>query len=377
MSETKLQQLSSAGQSIWLDYIDRPLLETGKLKNMIGQGLRGMTSNPSIFNNAIGASNDYDEKIVELKAQGKDLFEIYDALTIRDIQDAADQFKSVYDETNGLDGYVSLEINPKLARNVNDSIDEGIRLYKAVDRANVMIKVPATHEGYQVVEALIANGINVNTTLIFSAKQYENTVKSYFKGLKRLHENDGDLSKVRSVASVFVSRIDSAIDTLINDKLNMNDSAECRSKLTSLLGKAAVANARIIYETFKEIHAGEEFQKLFDLNANEQRVLWASTGTKNPDYSDVKYVTELIAKPTVNTLPEKTLNAFLDHGEVAPALNNAVAQANEVKDGLFEFGIGIDQVCSQLLDAGIEAFETSFDELFASLEKKAAQLSVS
>lgn len=375
MPDSKMKTLAEYGQSLWLDYIDRPLLETSKLQDLIAQGLRGMTSNPSIFQNAIGKTGDYDEEIARLKAEGKTTFQIYDELTIRDIQDATDQFLSVYESTNGLDGYVSLEINPQLANATEASIDEGKRLYQKVNRPNVMIKVPATDAGFPVIEELIGEGINVNVTLIFSVEQYEKTAGAYFNGLKKLAEAGGDLGKVRSVASVFVSRVDTAVDKLIDDDAGRIQDDGDKATLASLKGKAAVANSRLVYEKFKELFSGEEFRELFDKGANEQRVLWASTGTKNPDYSDIKYVTELISKPTVNTLPEKTLNAFLDHGDIKEALSDDVAQAQQIIEDLRRFDIDVDAVCADLLEAGVKAFVDAFESLFDSIEKKAEQLS--
>ena len=249
MSKSKMWELDEYGQSIWLDYIDRPLLETPKLQTMIENGLRGMTSNPSIFNNAIGASADYDEKIQVLKDEGKTTFEIYDALTIKDICDAADQFKGVYDESNGLDGYVSLEIDPQIAHETQEQVEEGIRLFKRVKRPNVMIKVPSTKAGIGVIEELITQGVNVNATLIFSVEQYEQVARAYYRGLKRRCDQNLDVHNVRSVASVFVSRIDASVDKLIDDCIQVEEADEAKClQLEGLKGKAAVANSRGIFE---------------------------------------------------------------------------------------------------------------------------------
>ncbi|OGX27969.1 MAG: transaldolase [Omnitrophica WOR_2 bacterium RIFCSPHIGHO2_01_FULL_52_10] len=367
MTKTTLQQLADYGQSAWLDYISRPLLESGKLKNLIAQGLRGMTSNPSIFNQAISSSNDYDSKIMRLKGRGKSSFEIYDALTIADIQDATDQFKSVYTATKGLDGYVSLEINPKIAHKTDEQITEGLRLFKAVGRPNLMIKVPATPEGFKVVEELTANSVNVNTTLIFSVKQYERTVEAYFAGLTRLLKNKGSADQVHSVASVFVSRI----DTMIDDILEKHADAK---NLQSSKGKAAVANCRIIFERYHKFVNSPAHETLAAQGANMPRVLWGSTSTKNPQYRDIKYVTELIARPTVNTLPEKTLLAFLDHGKVQEALGASSGDAAKILSQLKSLGIDIDQVCQDLLRDGVKAFADAFEALLNAIEKKAAAL---
>lgn len=374
MKPTTLQQLAGYGQSIWLDYISRSLLESGKLKNLIAQGLRGMTSNPSIFNQVISSGSDYDEKIIRLKAQGKSTFEIYDALTIADIQDAADLFQGVYKKTKGLDGYVSLEINPQIAHKVEEQVQEGIRLCTAVKRPNLMIKVPATKEGLTVAEDLIAYGINVNVTLIFSLQQYEKAAEAYFKGLERLTLHNGDLTKLRSVASVFVSRVDTTVDELLDERLaDVTDSIQ-KEKLQSLKGKAAVANCRAIFEKYRELFGGGAFKVLKEKGADIQRVLWGSTSTKNPHYSDIKYVTELIAQPTVNTLPEKTLNAFLDHGRIQAAFTYPAGASRDMLAQLKNFGIDVDHICQDLLRDGVVAFEDAFQALLASIEKKAAQL---
>jgi len=376
MSKSAMQQLAEVGQSVWLDYIDRKLLETGKLKELIGMGLRGMTSNPSIFNNAIGQSRDYDVKISSLKSQGKSGFEIYDELTIVDIQEATDLFKPVYDMTNGLDGYVSLEINPLLANKVDEQIKEGIRLFKKVKRPNCMIKVPSTEEGFLVVEELIANGVNVNITLIFSLEQYEKTVQAYWRGLNHLAEKGGNLKKVRSVASVFVSRIDTLVDKLLDERAAKETNAAKKQKWQSLKGKAAVANCHLIFEKFCQLHEGKAFKALHAKGANAQRVLWGSTSTKNPAYKDIKYVEELIAYPTVNTIPMNTLEAFLDHGEVKGAFHDDVSASQMFIKTLKSLGIDINAVCAQLLKEGCEAFNKSFESLLETIQKKSSQLSV-
>ncbi len=374
MSETPLQQLAKYGQSAWLDYISRSLLESGKLQKLIDQGLRGMTSNPSIFNQAIGSTNEYDAKITQLKKKDKSTFEIYDELTVKDIQDAADIFFPVFKETNRLDGYVSLEINPLLANKFEEQAEEGLRLFEKVNRPNLMVKVPATPSGIKVIEELIANGVNVNVTLIFSLEQYIQTVKAYFRGLNRLAQLDEDLSRVRSVASVFVSRVDTMIDAVLDEKIKNTSNKAEQVQLNALKGRAAVANCRIIFEKFKELFASDEYKHLYKKRANIQRVLWGSTSTKNPQYSDVKYVSELIVKPTVNTIPEPTLNAFLDHGVVKEAFGYDSDQAEAVIKSLRQEGIDIDQVCQKLLSEGLVAFDKAFETLQASIEKKASQL---
>lgn len=371
MSHTILEDLAKLGQSIWLDNINRSLVEEGKLTGMIAGGLKGVTSNPSIFNKVISESEDYDLSIKDLRDRGKSVFEIYDELTVGDIASAAVEFTEVYKDSKGLDGYVSLEINPLLADKVEEQIEEGKRLFKKVNKENVMIKVPSTQAGYKVIEALISESINVNATLIFSLKQYEEVVKAYFRGLITLIEKKGDPSKVRSVASVFVSRIDTAIDNLLEEKLLLEPNDEVKAKVSGLKGKAAVANSRLIFEKAKSIYSSEKFKVLAEKGANIQRVLWASTGTKNPQYSDIKYVKELIVAPTVNTIPEETLNAFIDHGDVKAAfLSDANDSVGIIKD-LSDLGISVDETCVKLLKEGLVAFDKAFESLLKTIEKKA------
>jgi len=364
MTRTKLHAIADLGQSLWIDNISRSMITSGKLKNLIDQGLRGQTSNPTIFKQAISTSTDYDSKIQQLAQAGQSTFEIYDELTIKDVQDAADQFKGVYENTKGLDGYVSLEINPKLGNEFEMQLIEGVRLWKKLNRPNVMIKVPATKNGLGVVEGLIAQGINVNVTLIFSAEQYQQVVWAYLKGLNQLTKNGGDLKKVHSVASVFVSRLDSNIDK----KLDSQPEGK------ALKGKAAVDNCEIIYHKFQNSFKSPEYLALKQKGANIQRVLWASTGTKDPQYSDIKYITELIAEDTVNTVPDKTLEAVLDHGIAQINLPRDVAGAQKTVEQLRQLGIDVGIICNQLLDEGLVAFEKSFEELTTSIEEKTRRL---
>lgn len=363
---TRLQDIAALGQSLWIDNISRSMIEGGKLKSLIDQGLRGQTSNPTIFKQAISASADYDAKIVQLAEAGRSTFEIYDELTIKDVQDAADLFKGVWEKTGHLDGYVSLEINPRLGNEFEPQLKEGLRLWQKLNRPNVMIKVPATKNGLLVAEGLIAKGVNVNVTLIFSAEQYSQVVWAYLKGLNRLVQAGGDPKKVRSVASVFVSRIDTAVDKKLDEK----------TKASTLRGKAAVANCEIIDHKYRKVFGGADFEALKRKGANLQRVLWASTGTKDPQYSDVKYISELMAADTVNTVPDKTLEAVLDHGVAKIALPGDVAHAQKVLEALREGGIDVGMVCNQLLDEGLSAFEKSFDDLIASLDEKKSRLLV-
>lgn len=374
MSKTRMHELADLGQSLWLDNMSRSMIEKGKLKSLIDQGLRGQTSNPTIFKQAICQSTDYDGNIVAMIESGKKTFEIYDNLTIRDVQEACDLFKGVYQSTDGLDGYVSLEINPHLANTYEAQRDEGLRLWQKVNRPNLMVKVPGTKEGRLVVADLLAEGVNVNVTLIFSAEQYQDVAWAYLNGMKRLSAKTKDLSKVRSVASVFISRIDTAIDKTIDEKIASTADSALKAKLEALKGRAAVANSEIIFHKYGQIFSGPEFKALEASGAHTQRVLWASTGTKNPKYSDIKYVTELIAKPTVNTLPDKTLEAFLDHGVAKIVMPGDVAAAQKVIQELRDRGIDVGVACLKLLEEGLVAFNQSFDELTASIDEKAKRL---
>jgi len=337
--KTTIEELALFGQSIWLDNISRTLLESGELKKLINQGLRGVTSNPSIFDKAISQSDTYDEKIKELKSFGKSDFEIYDELTVRDVQDALDLFKSVYENTKGKDGYVSLEIDPRLADDTAKTIAEGKRLWQKVNRPNLMLKVPATEAGYPAISELLSEGMNVNVTLIFSLEQYKKTQAAFIKG------SPG--KNVASVASVFVSRLDTAVDNLLKEVDKV------------LAGKAAVANCQLIYK-----------QYLDTPEASRQRPLWASTSTKNPDYSDIKYATELIAKNTVNTLPDNTLAAYLDHGSIKDAMGANVAEAEKIITDLKASDIDVNTICNKLLNNGVAAFVTSFNSLLNTIEGK-------
>ncbi len=374
MAKTTVEQLADFGQSIWLDTISRSMIGSGQLKELIGLGVTGMTSNPTIFEQAISGSSDYDENIKELYKAGKSTFEIYDDLTVRDIQDAADIYRPVYEKTHRLDGYVSLEVNPELAYKTEETIEEGRRLHTKVNRPNVMFKVPATDEGFDAIEALLGDGMNVNTTLIFSIDQYVKTARAFLKGMHKFLNKQGDISRVASVASVFVSRVDTAVDKILDKAAQSADDATKR-KLQALQGKAAVAYAHLIYKKYLDIFSEKEFESLKKKGATLQRVLWGSTGTKNPAYSDIKYVTELIAKNSVNTVPQSTLQAFLDHGAVREALTAAADKSQKIIDDLGNFGIDMNRVCAKLLKDGAAAFTNSFVSLLSTLEKKAKKTS--
>ncbi|MFH1594627.1 MAG: transaldolase [Candidatus Omnitrophota bacterium] len=375
MKKTAIQRLNIFGQSIWLDNINRAMIESGQLEKMIGLGLMGMTSNPTIFDNAIGSSSDYDNEIAKLSKAGRSAFEIYDDLTVRDVQDAADLFLPVHNKSKGMDGYVSLEINPLLSYRTEDTIKEGKRLHEKVDRPNVMLKVPATEQGFAAVEKLIACGININVTLIFSVEQYLNTAVAYIKGLENFLESGGDVSSVRSVASVFVSRVDSVCDKRLEEVIATEENEDFVKECEFLKGRAAVANANLIYKEYQNIISSTRFYRLRQKGGSIQRVLWGSTSTKNPAYSDIKYVEELIGKSTVNTIPDKTFEAVLDHGKVKEALTADDSEAQKIIVGLKKHQIDIKEVCRELLEAGVSSFESSFESLLRTIETKRGRLS--
>lgn len=367
MVKTNIEKLAEFGQSAWLDNISRALIESGRLKQLVAVGLRGVTSNPTIFDKAISQSSDYDDEIISLSAKGKSVFEIYDELTVGDVRAAADILRPVYELTGGLDGYVSLEINPKLAHLAKETVAEGKRLHKRLGRQNVMLKVPATDAGFLAMEELLADGISVNATLIFSADRYVGTALAYLKGIKKLLEKGGRPQEVHSVASVFVSRVDSAVDKMLL--------VSAEKELSSLAGKAAAANCGLIFRKYLEIFSAGEFLDLREKGARAQRLLWASTSTKNPAYSDIKYVSELIGKNTVNTMPENTFEAFLDHGAAGgEALGEDITEAQNTLRKLKGAGIDVDAVCGKLLADGLSAFVESFDSLLVSIDRKARSI---
>ena len=361
-----LKELLNQGQSVWLDFISRQVIRSGELKRLVEEdGLRGVTSNPTIFEKAIGGSADYDESLREMLAQDRKtpVGQLYERIVIEDIQAAADVLRPVYDQTSGADGYVSLEVSPHLARDTQATIAEAKRLKASVDRPNLMIKVPATPEGIPAIEELIAGGVNVNITLMFSMAHYEAVAHSYIKGLERC----ADPAKVASVASFFVSRV----DTMVDRELENIGTPEAKP----LLGKIAIANSKVVYQRFREIFHGEGFVALRQRGARVQRPLWASTGTKNPNYSDVLYVENLIGPETVNTLPVETLNAFKDHGRVSDAtVRQGLDEAAEALARLKELGIDLNAIGKKLQDDGVAAFATSFDSLMSTLEKKRSAL---
>lgn len=364
MSNT-LEKLYAQGQSIWCDNVSRAMLDGGELEWLIGLGIVGVTSNPTIFMKAITASHDYDASINELHARGLDTMAVYEGLVIPDIVDAADQLRPVYDKTDHVDGYVSLEVNPKLAYDTQGTIDEARRLYATLNRPNVFIKVPATTEGMPAIETLIGEGINVNVTLIFSLGMHEKVMQAYLDGLKSLVKSGGDPSSVASVASFFVSRVDTLIDKLIVEAHPQH------AEVTDLMGEAAIANARLAYHRFEQVFDSDgPFGALAKLGARVQRPLWASTSTKNPKYAATRYVDAVVGPNTVNTLPPATIEAVLREGSSTCSIRENLPGSRTIFEQLERLGIHIDAVTDKLLADGVAIFAKSFDELLDNLAAK-------
>jgi len=366
-----LKQLLKYGQSVWLDYIRRNLIISGELKRLIDEdGLRGMTSNPSIFEKAIAGSTDYTDFLNSLRDRTDlDAKARYELLAIRDIQDATDFMRPVYDSAKRKDGFVSLEVSPYLAHDTQGTIAEARRLWKSVSRDNVMIKVPGTAEGVPAIKQLISEGMNINVTLLFSQQVYEQVAEAYMAGLEQLAANGGDLSRVASVASFFISRIDTLVDSIVNDKLKTEKDPAKQALLKSILGKVAIANGKLTYQRYLKIFSGPRWDALAKKGAQTQRVLWASTSTKNPNYRDVLYVEEMIGKDTVNTIPPATLDAFRDHGKLRNSLTENIEAAQETMDSLPKAGISMKEVTDKLTRDGVKLFADAFDQLLAAVEK--------
>lgn len=364
MAMNPLLELRNHGQSVWQDYIRRKQTLFGELNKLIEQdGLRGQTSNPTYFEKAISGSNDYDEALRTLVQQGKSVDETYEALAVEDIQTATDLFRPVYDSLDGADGFVSLEVSPNLAHDTQATVEEARRLFAAVNRPNVMIKVPGTPEGMPAIEQLISEGINVNVTLLFSLDAYEQAVSAYIAGLERYAARNGDLSRTASVASFFLSRVDTLVDRKLEALVRATEDPAARAEMEALLGRAAIASAKLAYARFKSIFGSRRFQALREKGARVQRPLWASTSTKSPNYSDVMYIEPLIGPDTVNTMPPATLDAFRDHGVARLTLEEGLEEAEAALAGLAEFGIDMDEVTRQLLDDGVRIFANSFNQL--------------
>jgi len=363
--ENPLKQLTRFGQSIWLDYIRRSLMTSGDLRRMVEEdGLGGMTSNPSIFEKAMGGA-EYADYLAELrKNKSLDAKGIYEGLAIRDIQDAADVLRPVYDRTKKHDGYVSMEVSPYLANKTQETIDEALRLWKAVDRPNLMIKIPGTPAGVPAIETVLREGVNVNVTLLFSQDMYEEVAWAFVRALEQRAAKGQELAGIAGVASFFVSRIDSAVDALIDERIGQAE-PERKKLLESVRSKVAIANAKLAYERYQRVFSGPRWEALAAKGAQTQRPLWASTSTKNPKLRDVLYIEELIGKDTVNTIPPATYDAFRDHGVPRASLMEDIEGARSVMANLEAAGISIDTVTADLVSAGVKQFEDAFTKLLA------------
>jgi transaldolase len=365
MSASRLHRLADYGQSVWIDFLSRDMLRSGELeRRMREDAVVGVTSNPTIFQKAISAGDAYDEQLREVLQDETDPKEIFIRLAAQDIEDALDLLRPVWDGGGGRDGYVSMEVDPNLAYDTSGTIDEAQRLHETIDRPNLFVKIPATEPGLPAIEEMISRGRPINVTLIFSLQRYSEVAEAYIRGLERLVESGGDPRKVASVASFFVSRVDTEADRRL-DELGGHD---------ELKGKLAVANAKLAYQRYEEIFSGDRWQAVEAKGATPQRCLWASTSTKNPEYRDVLYVEELIGPDTVNTMPEETIEAFQDHGEVAPTLEQGIDEAKRVFEELEQAGVDYDDVTATLEREGVEKFSDSFSELLDGIRAKSGEL---
>src|SRR5213082_442436 len=366
MPDSNLHQLSALGQSVWIDYLSRGLLKTGELARLMKEdAVVGVTSNPTIFQKAIAEGDLYDDQMRTVLAEQEDPKEVFLALAIRDVQDACDLLRPVWDGGQGKDGYVSIEVDPNLAFDTDGTIAEARRLHDEVDRKNCFVKIPATKDGLPAIEEMIARGNNINVTLIFSLQRYAEVVEAYLRGVERLVESGGDPATVASVASFFVSRVDTEADRRLEEAGAPAD----------LKGKLAVANAKLAYQRYKELFAGERWEKLREKGATKQRCLWASTSTKNPDYRDVMYVEELIGSETVNTMPLETIRAFQDHGEVrGDTVLEGMEEAHRLLEQLAAAGVDYDDVTDTLEAEGVQKFSDSFGEIVESIRAKRGEL---
>jgi len=366
MEGTKIHELNELGQSAWLDFVQRSLIRSGDLQDYVELGLSGITSNPAIFEKAISKSTDYDDQMEQLAEEGKTPQEIYEALTVQDTRLADDVLRPVFDRSQGMDGFFSLEVEPHLAHNKQGSLVAAERLFKLVNRPNVMIKIPATEEGYGAIQESIAEGININITLMFSLGQYERVAEAYLSGLEKRLAKGFSINNIASVASFFVSRVDTKVDKLL-DEIHTPEAE-------MLKGKIGIANAKMAYQRFKEIFHSPRWSYLEDRGARIQRVLYGSTGTKNPEYSDVMYVENLIGPDTINTIPRETLEAFMDHGKVALTLEENLDEARAQFGQLAELGIDLEEIGHELLDDGIQKFIEPYDSLINGIKEKSAEL---
>lgn len=370
-----LLELQRQGQSVWLDFITRGFMNEGKLQKLMADGLSGVTSNPTIFQKAITEGTQYDQSIRRYLDEGRTAADTFEAVAVEDIQRACDILRPVYDRTNGNDGFVSLEVNPNLARDTIGTLEEVSRLFKSVNRPNAMIKIPATQEGLPAIEQALSDEININITLIFSLKRYQQVIDAWLAGLKRLAERGGNLSTVSSVASFFVSRVDTLVDKELEKKAEKAGSEE-KKELESLLGKAAIANARQAYQIFEKMSVSPSYKALEEKGARLQRPLWGSTSTKNPRYRDVYYVEELIGKNTVNTMPLQTLEAFRDHGQVKETVTQDPNESARILERLEQMGIHMEDVSRQLEVEGVRLFADSYNGLLESINQKREKLKV-
>ena len=375
MTGNPLKALTAAGQAIWLDYLHQDILESGELERLIAEdGVSGLTSNPSIFEKAIGDGEAYDARIAKLAADGaSDANALYERLAIGDIQKACDQFRPTWDRLGGRDGYASLEVSPRVASDTKATVDEARRLWKAVARPNVMIKVPGTKAGVPAVRQLISEGINVNVTLLFGLQAYLDVAEAHIAGLEDRNAAGGDVSKTHGVASFFVSRIDTAIDKTIDEKLRPAEAATAE-RLRAVRGQIAIANAKVAYQRHLGLVASPRWRALAAAGAAPQRVLWASTGTKDPAYSDVLYIESLIGPDTINTMPPKTLDAFRDHGWVSATLTQDPAGAEAILREAEALGLDLDGVTDALVKDGVRLFAKAFDDLLAAVDEKRRRL---
>ena len=360
-----IQQIQTLGQSVWYDNIHRGQIKSGELKRIIDSGITGLTSNPTIFDKAISESTDYDDSILALMKNTTDVNAVYESLVIEDIRSAADLLYPIYSRTNGFDGYASLEVNPHLAYDTKSTVDEAKRLFFKLDRPNIMMKVPATPQGIDAVQQLISKGINVNVTLTFSLEAYQGVRMAYIKGLEELYSSGGDIANISSVASFFVSRLDTAVDGLLQQLID-----EGATDVNALFGKAAIANAKLAYRDFARDFAADRFMILQSNGAKPQRPLWASTSTKNPNYRDVLYVESLIGHNTVNTMPPSTISAFLDHGRPSISIDKQAEEAEYIFDSLKSNGIDMNRITDELLVDGVNLFADSYDKLIKNIEQK-------
>ncbi|MFP5264428.1 MAG: transaldolase [Blastocatellia bacterium] len=371
MSINPLVELTNLGQSVWYDNIERKLITSGELRRLIEEdSLRGVTSNPAIFEKAISGSDLYEDQLRELAERGKSANDIYEEIAVRDVRMAADELATVYEKTGGEDGYVSLECSPLLANDTQGTVEEARRLWRWLDRKNVMIKIPGTPAGIPAIEQCIYEGININITLLFSLTSHEQTMEAYIRGLERRAEEGKPVNAISSVASFFVSRVDTAADKLIEDRIKQAASEEEKSKLRSMLGRIAIANAKIAYQRYKEVFHGERFAALKARGARVQRPLWASTSTKNPAYKDVYYVEALMGPETVDTMPPATLEAFRDHGNARVTIEDNLDEERSLIARLEEVGISLEEITRQVLDEGVQKFIEPFEKLLSATESR-------